>query len=132
MSDVELLTQAQHILATRNVRGSSSRTAAFLARRALEENIDNRCAALGVVAPWASTRSKLILLRALDPAVGDRAANAWNRLSSACHVHAYELRPAVSEVSDLCHVVAEVLSSEASDATHSTPGGARDQGGYSG
>ena len=44
MSAVELLGQAQQILATRSTSGLSSRMAAFLARRALEEIIDQRCA----------------------------------------------------------------------------------------
>lgn len=109
MTALELLAQAQHILSERNVLGSSSRTAAFLARRALEEIIDVRCDILGVAAPWASTRSQLIILRALDPEVGDAAASAWNRLSGACHVHAYELQPSVAEVQHLCGAVADML-----------------------
>ena len=42
--------------------------AAFLARRALEEIVDQRCADLDAEAPWANTRSKLLILRALDTA----------------------------------------------------------------
>lgn len=105
----ELLGHAQHVLASRSLSGSSPRTAAFLARRALEEIIDHRCEALNASAPWASTRSKLIVLRALDPDVGDCAAAAWSRLSSACHVHAYELPPSVSEMEHLCGMVAGLL-----------------------
>jgi len=40
MKAVELLGQAQQILATRATSGLSSRMAAFLARRALEEVIE--------------------------------------------------------------------------------------------
>ncbi|BBX66583.1 hypothetical protein [Mycolicibacterium psychrotolerans] len=110
MTAAELLAQAQHILARRAVRGSSSRTAAFLARRALEEIIDDRCDALDASAPSANTRSKLLVLKALDPDVGDTASMVWNRLSRACHVHAYELQPSVLEVQHLCHLLSEMLA----------------------
>jgi hypothetical protein len=110
MSALELLGQAQQILATRGTGGLSSRMAAFLARRALEEIIDERCADVKAPAPWATTRSKLLILRALDTAdAADRAAVAWNRLSNACHVHAYEMQPSTAEVERLCGVVAGLL-----------------------
>jgi hypothetical protein len=110
MSAVELLGQAQQILATRSTTGLSSRMAAFLARRALEEIIDRRCADLAAPAPSATTRSKLLILRALDTAdAADRAAVAWNRLSNACHVHAYEMQPSTAEVEQLCGVVTGLL-----------------------
>jgi hypothetical protein len=106
----KLLGQAQRILATRSTSGLSSRTAAFLARRALEEIIDQRCADLAVPARSATTRSKLLILRALDTAeTADRAAVAWNRLSDAWHVHAYEMQPSTAEVEQLCGVVARLL-----------------------
>lgn len=113
MSAVELLDQAQQILATRtNAGGLSSRMAAFLARRALEELVDARCANLAAPAAWASMRTKLLILRALDDAdAADHAAIAWNRLSNACHLHAYEMQPSVAEVEQLCGVVAGLLPS---------------------
>ena len=111
MSATELLAQAQQIL-TKRARGAlSPRMAAFLARRAVEEVIDQRCADLGASAPWASWRSKLLILRALDKRESaDRAAMAWNRLSNCCHVHAYEMQPSAAEVEQLCGVVADLLS----------------------
>jgi hypothetical protein len=110
MSAVELLGQAQRILATSGTSGLSSRMAAFLARRALEEIIDQRCVGLAASAPWATTRSKLLILRALDTVeAADRAAVAWNRLSNACHLHAYEMQPSHGEVEQLCSVVAGLL-----------------------
>jgi len=110
MSAVALLGQAQQILATRGTGGLSSRMAAFLARQALEEIIDERCADLAAPAPSATMRSKLLILRALDTAeAADRAAVAWNRLSNACHVHAYEMQPSTAEVEQLCGVVAGLL-----------------------
>lgn len=112
MSASELLGQAQRILTERAVGGSSARMAAFLARRALEEIVDQRCIELNASALWANQRSKLLILRALDdPASADRAAFAWNRLSNACHLHAFEVQPSVSEVEQLCGVVAKLLPS---------------------
>lgn len=110
MSADELLVQAQQVLTTRGGRGHSARMAAFLARQALEEIIDRRCADLGASAPAATVRSKLLVLRALDDAdSADAAAAAWNRLSNACHLHAYEMQPSVAEVEQLCGVVAGLL-----------------------
>jgi hypothetical protein len=112
MSAVELLGQAQRVLATRGTAGLSSRMAAFLARRALEEIIEQRCADLGASAPWATTRSKLLILRALDNTeAADQAAVAWNRLSSACHLHAFEMQPSTAEVEQLCGMVAGLFPS---------------------
>lgn len=110
MKAVELLAQAQLILTTRAAGGLSARMAAFLARRALEEIIDARCIRVDARAPRATTRSQLVALRVLDDAdAAARAAIAWNRLSNACHLHAYELQPSVAEVEQLCGVVADLI-----------------------
>ena len=109
MKALELLGMAG-VLTSRATGGRSARMAAFLARRALEEVIDQRCIRLNAHAPRASTRSQLLILRALDePGVAERAAVAWNRLSNACHLHAYELQPSVAEVEQLCGVVAGLV-----------------------
>ncbi|MBX5488473.1 MAG: hypothetical protein DIU75_010290 [Mycolicibacterium hassiacum] len=110
MSATELLAQAQRILSTPDTGGHSPRMAAFLARRAVEDVIERRCADLvGPITP-ATWRSKLLILRVLDdPAVADRAAYAWNRLSNACHLHAFEMQPSVTEVQHLCRLVAELM-----------------------
>ncbi|GJF12688.1 hypothetical protein NGTWS0302_02420 [Mycolicibacterium cyprinidarum] len=106
MNAEELLGQAYQILATRDRSGSSPRMAAFLARRALEEIIEQRCADLNASAHYAKTRSKLLILRALDADdVARQAAIAWNRLSNACHLHAYEMQPSATEVEHLCDIV---------------------------
>jgi hypothetical protein len=110
MSAIELLAQAQQILTTRGTGGLSSRMAAFLARRALEEIVEQHCDDLEASAPWANMRSKLLILRSLDsPDVADRAAVAWNRLSNACHLHAFEMQPSAVEVEELCGIVARLL-----------------------
>ena len=78
----------------------------------MEEIVDQRCADLGAPAPGANMRSKLLILRALDTAeAADRAAVAWNRLSNACHLHAFEMQPSTAEVEQLCGVVAALLPS---------------------
>lgn len=109
----DLLGQAQRVLADAGGRGLSARLAAFLARQALEEIIDLRCAALDVHAPYANARSKLIVLKSLDtPEVADGAALAWNRLSLACHVHAFEMQASTAEIEHLCGVVAALLPAD--------------------
>lgn len=110
MSAVELLGQAQRVLKEPRSDGLSSRMAAFLARQALEQIVEQRCVDVGAPASWASMRSKLAVLRSLDTGqAADSAATAWNRLSSACHVHAFELQPSAAEVEHLCGVVASLL-----------------------
>lgn len=110
MSAPELLVQAQRVLDSVGAEGVTARLAAVLARQALEEIVDQRCANVGVYAPWASARSKLIVLRALDAvAAAETAALAWNELSNACHTHAYELAPSAAQVSQLCRKVASLL-----------------------
>lgn len=109
MSPAEILEQTNQIL-TRSGGGLSPRIAAFMIRQALEEIVAQRCAALKAPAPSATMRSRLLVLRALDDvAAADRAAVAWNRLSSACHVHAYEMPPSLEEIRHLCECVAALL-----------------------
>ncbi|WP_225593833.1 hypothetical protein [Mycolicibacterium fortuitum] len=114
MGAMDLLGQAQRVLrAPGSAEGLSSRVAAFLARQALETIIDQRCSALKADAPWANSRSKLVVLKSLDTAeAADRAALAWNRLSVACHVHAFEMQPSTAEVEYLCGVVASLIPAE--------------------
>lgn len=112
MSAAELLGQARRLLTASDLEGLSSRLAAFVARQALEEIIDRRCADLGVSAPRATARSRLLVLRSLDTVeAADQASWAWNRLSNACHVHAYEMQPSTAEIEHLCALVASLLPS---------------------
>jgi hypothetical protein len=59
--------------------------------------------------PNAKGRSRLIVLRVLDPVAGTHAGRAWDGLSRACHRHAFELPPAESEVRALMDDVRVVL-----------------------
>jgi hypothetical protein len=77
-----------------------TRIAAFLIRQALEAEIETYCRQLVAAMPHpVRTRSRLAVLHALDPTDFHRTAEyAWNALSRACHHHAYELAPTLSEL----------------------------------
>lgn len=107
MSAALILRQAEQLLLGEvDTDVDNSRLAAFLARQALEDLIDQHCAALDAQCYSATTRSKLVVLRALgDREIADAATVAWDRLSAACHHHAYELAPTVEEVRFLCKLV---------------------------
>jgi hypothetical protein len=103
-----LLDYAEQVLdGTVALGASGPRTAALLARCALEEWIDTQSASwLPGGYPYPSTRSKLVALEALgDREKGARAQRLWNALSRNVHHHAYELQPSASEVR---HLVAQV------------------------
>lgn len=107
MSAALTLRQAEQLLLGEiDTDVDNSRLAAFLARQALEDLIDQHCIALDAECHSATARSKLVVLRALgDQDVADSAAVAWDRLSTTCHHHAYELAPTVEEVRFLCKLV---------------------------
>jgi hypothetical protein len=111
MNAAELLGHAERMLDGHSgLDGQSARLAAFLARQSLEQIIAQRCANLAVEVPYANARSKLIVLRSLDTiGAADRATWAWNRLSNACHIHAYEMAPSTEEIRQLCATVASLL-----------------------
>ena len=92
------------------VRGP--RTAALLARSALEDWLDEQTATWSSRLPGfrPTTNSKLVVLGALRGAdVGERARRAWHALSRTVHHHAYELQPSVTEVR---HLVGQVRKLE--------------------
>lgn len=108
----ELLRRAEQLLDGQLVgtEGNAARLAAVLARQALEIAVVDRCRAVGADVERGSTRSQLVIMRALDdPAVAARAASAWQNLSAACHRHAYELSPTALEVWGHCQSVVAVL-----------------------
>ncbi|MBI2700076.1 MAG: hypothetical protein HYX31_13235 [Mycobacterium sp.] len=97
-----LLTRAESLLESpdRSAVGNSARLAAFLARQAVEELIDTRCASLcGVQLVVGTAKAKLAVLKSLDntPA-GAVLVGAWHQLTGFCHQHAYQLSPTVEEV----------------------------------
>lgn len=59
-------------------------------------------------------RSRLAVLQVLDQTLfATRAEYAWHALSRACHHHAYELAPTVSELQHLHAVVTQLINSTA-------------------
>ncbi len=56
-------------------------------------------------------RSRLISLGHPDEfGIADLAKSAWNKLSIACHYHAYELSPSAVEIRVLIDQVAEIAA----------------------
>lgn len=106
-----LLDHAEQVLDGEVALGSSGpRTAAILARCALEEWLDEQ-------SPWAraypsaSTRSKLVVLERLGESdVGARARRVWDALSRLAHHHAYELLPSAAEVRQLVAQVRRLVA----------------------
>lgn len=108
-----LLDHAEQVLEGGVALGSSGpRTAALLARCALEDWLDEQSA------PWAptdypfpSTKSKLVVLEILgDRHAGVLARWIWEALSRLVHHHAYELQPSVPEVRHLVDQVRRLAS----------------------
>jgi hypothetical protein len=78
------------------------RTAALLARQALEAAVDAQWATSSetVGLARATQRSQLICLPCYaDPAVARQLVFAYAALSGACHFHPYELAPTAAELS---------------------------------
>lgn len=115
MTPAQLLAAARELI-TRPDSGTTGvwpRTAALLARQALEEAIDAHWAAEAETAPLcqATMRSQLICLPAyLEPAVAHQVAYTWAALSNACHYHPYELTPTSSELTAWISDVAVLIS----------------------
>lgn len=104
MSDLLELAEAQ----LASPQPHSNRMACWLARSAMEQIIDRLLSAQGVQpGGLASARSKLTCLEVAyeGTAVPSQAQYAWNRLSEACHQHAYELTPTSSEAKHLIEMV---------------------------
>jgi hypothetical protein len=104
-----LLACARELLASPEpaAAGSSARLAAFLARQAVEDLIDARCALVcGVQVAGATAKAKLAVLKSLDAsAAGAVLIGAWHQLTGFCHQHAYQLSPTVAEVREECRAI---------------------------
>lgn len=115
----ELLDYAGQLLdgsITLGARGA--RTAALLTRCALEDWLDDQSATWSMAPRLRpTTRSKLVVLGALrGPETGERAKRAWHDLSRACHHHAYELQPSITEIRQLLRQVRQ-LTAPAAEST---------------
>lgn len=105
MTPPELLAAARTLIARPDAAtaGVWPRTAALLARQALEQAVDARWADIpGTIdMQQATMRSQLIALPTyLDPALAHQIAYTWCALSNACHFHAYELAPTSAELTN--------------------------------
>ena len=128
ISDAEaLLARADKLLDSpdRTVLGNSARLAAFLARQAVEDLIDARCAELtGVQVVVGTARAKLAVIKALDKTpAGPALIDAWHQLTGFCHHHAYQLSPTVAEVRAQCAAVERNCLGGASDPSGAAPTG---------
>ena len=110
MSDAEaLLAQATEVLERGG--GYGNRAACWIARAALESALDDHLQAKNHGADRATMRSKLTILHVAlgsDSQTASKAEYAWSRLSWACHHHAFQLSPGVTEVRDLIDLVAAI------------------------
>jgi hypothetical protein len=107
----ELLDYADDVLDGTIALGSRGpRTAALLARCALEDWLDEQSATWSTPSGYRpTTNSKLAVLGALRGIdIGERAKHLWHALSRACHHHAYELQPSAAEVKGLVHDVRQL------------------------
>lgn len=103
--------------------GNSARLAAFLARQAVEELIDTRCALLcEVPVMGGTTKAKLAVLKSLDTTpIGGVLIDAWHQLTGFCHQHAYQLSPTVAEVRAQCAAVQRACLSGTAESAESSP-----------
>ena len=88
---------------------SQARAVCLLTRQAFEQVVDALLKDRHLACPAASMRAQLISLGeafSSDPEhMAYRAETAWSRLSAACHHHAYELSPSLSEARALVEEV---------------------------
>ena len=79
--------------------GVWQRTAAFLARQALEIAVQNSLSERAPGAEAASARAQFLCLPSyVSTPVAQEAAFLWGVLSRACHQHPYELSPTSEEL----------------------------------
>lgn len=105
-----LIDHSSAVLAEANAH--SARAACWIARAALESAVDELLDSMKCSAPSASMRNKLTVLQVACDTADDlpaRADYAWNRLSQACHHHAFELSPTATEVRHLIQVVSTIV-----------------------
>jgi hypothetical protein len=115
MNSQDLLAEARRLLEHPNTAtaGVWPRTAALLARQALEQALDDLWAVRPQTAGLAesSMRSQLLCLTAyLDEDVAARAAYLFAALSRACHYHTYELAPTAAELDRWLTEAADLVS----------------------
>jgi hypothetical protein len=104
-TSADLLAVARRLLARTGSGGDLAagvwpRSAAVLARQALEQSLTSLWRQKGLDLARASTHAQLLCLEEYqgDSSVAADARFAWWALSRACHHHPYELAPTVAEI----------------------------------
>jgi hypothetical protein len=115
MTPAELAAAARSFIERPDVAtaGVWPRTAALLARQALEQALDVIWESRSATARLAecTMRSQLTCLPAyLDTATAQQIAYVWAALSAACHYHAYELAPTAAELSGWLDTVEQAVT----------------------
>lgn len=91
-----------------------TRRACWLTRSALEGIVHDLLLAKGIDPSRASQRAKLSCLEGAyfdQRELAAAAQYAWNRLSEACHQHAYHLAPTYTEAKQLIELVGDLVPS---------------------
>ena len=112
MSPEVLLAEARRLVRDReHVKdGAWARSAALLARQALERSIRDQLIRKHKLCGEPSFRSQLLASRVyLGADLASRAAWTWTALSRATHHHGYELAPTAEELEGWMRVVGEVV-----------------------
>jgi hypothetical protein len=116
VTPADLLATARHLLARKGSGGELAagvwpRSAAVLARQALEQSLTSLWRQRGLDLAAASARAQLLCLEEYlgDPSVAADARFAWWALSRACHHHPYELAPTVAEIEGWVESVERVV-----------------------
>jgi hypothetical protein len=119
----DLLAVARHLLARSGSGGDLAsgvwpRSAAVLARQALEQSLTSLWRQKGLDLAAASARAQLLCREEYlgDPNVAADARFAWWALSRACHHHPYELVPTVAEIEGWVGSVERVVRAIDADA----------------
>jgi hypothetical protein len=125
LTPADLLASARDLIVRPDVAvaGVWPRTAAVLARQALEAAVDAhwRADARTVEMTRATMRSQLICLPAfLDGQLARQVAFAYAALTNACHYHPFELAPTAAEligwITDVEAIVAQLGASSSAPA----------------
>lgn len=92
--------------------GLWARAATILARQALEEKLRQVLSERAPGCQSAPFEAQLLILCEVlnDRALAVRTRFVWSALSSASHVHGYELPPTSRELRDWCDAVSEFLA----------------------
>jgi hypothetical protein len=114
MKPHELLAEARRLIdqPSEATGGLWARAATILARQALEEKLEQILAERAPGSQSAPYEAQLLILREVlsDPELAVRTRFVWSALSSASHVHGYELPPTSKALRDWCDAVGEFLA----------------------